>query len=152
MISTKTQDIRGLVSQAAFPWYHLRQLCRSTFWLQNGKLWVLKMASKQVFFGACICLCRMLEDGEVVIFSLEGGTAKPLRSFHAEATCYQSCIFKVCTVSMAAGCQGGCGRWVQARTGQKHPCADLKVLARGFQRWHQQVILISVAMLNEKRT
>ena len=26
----------------------------------------------------------MLEDGEVVIFSLEGGTAKPLRSFHAE--------------------------------------------------------------------
>ena len=31
----------------------------------------------------------MLEDGEVVIFSLEGGTGKPLRSFHAEATCHE---------------------------------------------------------------
>ena len=58
----------------------LRQVCRSTFWLQ------------------------MLEDGEVVIFSLEGGTAKPLRSFHAEATCHQSCIFRVCRVSTKLIC------------------------------------------------
>ena len=46
----------------------------------------------------------MLEDGEVVIFSQEGGTAKPLRSFHAEATCHQSCIFRVCPVSTKLIC------------------------------------------------
>ena len=109
----KTQAIRGLVSQAAFPWHPSYDKC-----------------ADQRFDCKCLRMVKLWSSAWRVAllshFDHSMLRRHVIRAVYSESAGWVPNWFAWPLLCMA-DCQGGLGRWVQARTGQKHSCADLKV-------------------------